>query len=169
MLVKELLNFDVDLWLFGIAAAAELTFGASSPPPTSSQSPLVLSLGARGHRRVRSEAPTRSNVNMLGELSPEDERERERKRTEALMKLHSNTAPSLGTPENDIDAMYRWVHVECSWSHCTPICKRWRRPIVKFWQKQGAPQQPSVMDRIYDKFISRDVKRVKLITTRYRL
>ncbi|KAF6747883.1 hypothetical protein DFP72DRAFT_1074969 [Ephemerocybe angulata] len=188
-LVKELVQFDVELWLFGIAASLEEPGG--SQPPTQ-HGPHMLSLGSAGptrpsHRRVMSELPTASNRHSTGALAAvpletgsvlkEREKEKERKRNEALLKLHGSPhAGSFGTggsgstgPENDVDAMYRWVHVECSWSSCTPVCRKWRRAIVRFWQRQGAPQQPTVMDRIYDKFMPRDVKRVKLITSRYRL
>ncbi|TFK27726.1 hypothetical protein FA15DRAFT_666193 [Coprinopsis marcescibilis] len=74
----------------------------------------------------------------------------------------------------DVDAMYQWVHVECPWSGCTPVCRKWRRANLQFWDKlpagvNGGKPQPTVMDRLWDRFTSRDMKRVKLITSRYRL
>lgn len=195
-LVKELTEFDVELWLFGIAASLEEPLEIEEPSSaTTMVPPRMLTMRSAGsgkmptlrpsHRRVMSDVPSNTTrysafPALDSPILPESKVEKDRKRTEALLRLHgnpnvtatsptSNTGAGGGGPETDIEAMYRWVHVECAWSSCTPVCKRWRRAIVKFWQRQGAPQQPSVMDRIYDKFMPRDVKRVKLITSRYRL
>ncbi|RXW22478.1 hypothetical protein EST38_g3376 [Candolleomyces aberdarensis] len=158
-LEKELMEFDVELWLFGIAASCDLESSNPAPAVVSQALPVpggMMTARPGPHRRTVSEAITKKRSSMFegGENEKEREKEREKKRTEALMKLHGTPhASSLSAgPESDIDAMYRW-----------------RRAIVKFWQKQGAPQQPTVMDKIYDKFMPRDTKRVKLITSRYRL
>jgi hypothetical protein len=184
-LVKELMQFDVELWLFGIAASLEESLEEPSSA-TTMVPPHMLALQStirlpmrQTHRRVMSEVPsnhTRYSAFPALDDSP-NPMHKDRQRTEALLRLHGNPTATAGSPvdaasggpETDIEAMYRWVHVECSWSSCTHVCKKWRRAIMKFWQRQGAPQQPTVMDRIYDKFMPRDVKRVKLITSRYRL
>lgn len=195
------MQFDVELWLFGIAASLEDTLDIEEPSSaTTMVPPHMLTMRSAGsgkmptfrpsHRRVMSEVPSNTTASRYSAFPPLDspiipdaKGDKDRKRTEALLKLHGNPAVTAasptptsagggagsGGPESDIEAMYRWVHVECAWSSCTPVCKKWRRAIVKFWQRQGAPQQPTVMDRIYDKFMPRDVKRVKLITSRYRL
>lgn len=192
-LVEELMAFDVELWLFGITAATEardvprvVELGSTATLTVRGQGTGsgTMRPGYQHHRRVMSKLPAVANrasfagAPLISDADlKEREREREKKRTEALLKLHGtptasgprSTGLGSGGQESDVDAMYRWVHVECSWSSCTPVCKKWRRAIVKFWQRQGAPQQPSVMDRFYDRFVPRDVKRVKLITSRYRL
>ncbi|KAJ3513427.1 hypothetical protein NMY22_g15046 [Coprinellus aureogranulatus] len=112
-LVKELMEFDVELWLFGIAASLEQSLeepGSATTMVPPHMLPTTRSAGAGrlpmatmprpNHRRIMSDIPsntsTRYSASPALESPIPDSKDKDRRRTEALLRLHGNPAATAG-------------------------------------------------------------------------